>query len=235
MKQILAPTADTLQDLADKGACVYVSYSAGDVAWHRGPSFGRMNDLFGVRHQLDVGVADPITDDIVELTLTRDFGGLTSGTTLSFRVGGNEHSRSYLPVAAATAEVIATDQHGRPALLRRQAGGGLLILCTYPVEYMAAVTPRVNPDATVTLYGALATHAGVRRPVTVDDPRVACDMLVRDDGSRFAVLVSHDDEQLTVKPQLGEGERLATLDEAEVVETVTMSPFGIIVLEVTRS
>jgi hypothetical protein len=34
---------------------------------------------------------------------------------------------------------------------------------------------------------------------------------------------------------LGEGERLATLDEAEVVETVTMSPFGIIVLEVTRS
>ena len=75
----------------------------------------------------------------------------------------------------------------------------------------------------------------MRRPVTVDDPRVACDTLVRDDGSRFAVLVSHADEQLTVKPQLGEGERLATLDEAEVVETVTMSPFGIIVLEVTRS
>lgn len=71
--------------------------------------------------------------------------------------------------------------------------------------------------------------------MTVDDPRVACDMLVRDDGSRFAVLVSHDDEQLTVKPRLGEGEWLATLDEAEVVETVTMSPFGIIVLEVTRS
>src|ERR1700733_13304241 len=68
VKQILAPTADTLHDLADKGACVYVSYSAGDVAWHRGPSFGRMNDLFGVRHQLDVGVADPITDAIVELT-----------------------------------------------------------------------------------------------------------------------------------------------------------------------
>ena len=68
---------------------------------------------------------------------------------------------------------------------------------------MAAVTPRVNPDATVTLYGALATHAGVRRPVTVDDPRVACDVLVRDDGTRFAVLASHADEQLTVKPRLG--------------------------------
>jgi hypothetical protein len=120
-------------------------------------------------------------------------------------------------------------------LLRRQAGRGSLVLCTYPVEYMAAVTPRVNPDATVTLYGALAAEAGVRRPVTVGDPRVACDLLVRDDGARFAVLASHAGERLTVRPELGEGDGLATLDEAEVVETVTMGPFGIIVLEVTRS
>ncbi len=235
VQQFLAPTAGVLQDLADGGACVYVSYSAGDTAWHRGPSYGRMNDLFGVRHRLDVGLADPVTDEVVELTFTRDFGGLASGTTLAFRAGGSEHSRSCLPVEPAAAEVIATDAHGRPALLRRRAGRGSLVLCTYPVEYMAAVTPRVNPDATVTLYGALAAEAGVRRPVTVGDPRVACDLLVRDDGARFAVLASHAGERLTVRPGLGEGDRLATLDEAEVVETVTMSPFGIIVLEVTRS
>ncbi|MGZ4432014.1 MAG: glycoside hydrolase 5 family protein [Trebonia sp.] len=235
VQQFLAPTAGVLQDLADGGACVYVSYSAGDTAWHRGPSYGRMNDLFGVRHRLDVGLADPVTDEVVELTFTRDFGGLAAGTTLAFRAAGSEHSRSYLPVEPAAADVIATDAHGRPALLRRQAGRGSLVLCTYPVEYMAAVTPRVNPDATVTLYGALAAEAGVRRPVTVGDPRVACDLLVRDDGARFAVLASHAGERLTVRPRLGEGERLATLDEAEVVETVTMSPFGIIVLEVTRS
>jgi hypothetical protein len=36
-------------------------------------------------------------------------------------------------------------------------------LCTYPVEHMAALTPGVNPDGTVTLYDALARHAGVRR------------------------------------------------------------------------
>jgi endo-1,4-beta-mannosidase len=235
VQQFLAPTAGVLQDLADGGACVYVSYSAGDTGWHRGPSYGRMNDLFGVRHRLDVGLADPVTDEVVELTFTRDFGGLPRGATLAFRAGGSEHSRSYLPVEPAAAEVIATDARGRPALLRRQAGRGSLVLCTYPVEYMAAVTPRVNPDATVTLYGALAAEAGVRRPVTVGDPRVACDLLVRDDGARFAVLASHAGERLTVRPGLGEGERLATLDEAEVIETVTMSPFGIIVLEVTRS
>jgi endo-1,4-beta-mannosidase len=233
VKQILAPTARALEQLAEAGACVYVSYSAGDVAWHRGPSYGRLNDLFGVRHSLDVGLADTITDDVVELTLTRDFGGLTRGTTLSFAAGGSEHSRAYLPVVPTTAEVIATDGHGRPALLRRQAGLGSLILCTYPLEYMAAVTPRVNPDATVTLYGALATHAGVRRPVSVDDPRVACDVLVRDDGARFAVLVSHADEQVKLKPVLAGGSALATLGSGDVIDTVTMGPFGITVFSIT--
>ena len=235
VQQFLAPTAGVLQGLADGGACVYVSYSAGDTAWHRGPSYGRMNDLFGIRHRLDIGLADPVSDDVVELTFRRDFGGLAAGTRLAFRAGGSEHSRSYLPAEPAAAEVIATDARGRPALLRRRAGRGSLILCTYPVEYMAAATPRVSPDATVTLYGALAAEAGVRRPVTVGDPRVACDLLVRDDGARFAVLASHAGERLTVRPELGEGDGLATLGEAEVVETVTMSPFGIIVLEVTRS
>jgi endo-1,4-beta-mannosidase len=233
VKQILAPTANTLEELAEQGACVYVSYSGGDVPWHRGPSYGRMNNLFGVRHQLDVGLTDPIDTDIVELTFTRDFGGLTRGTVLAFRAGGSEHSRAYLPVMPTTAEVIATDGGGRPALLRRQVGRGSLILCTYPLEYMAAVTPRVNPDATVTLYNALATHAGVRRPLSVDDPRVACDVLVRDDGTRFAVLASHADEQLTVKPLLAGNAGLATLDSSEMIDTVTMVPFGINVSMIT--
>ena len=172
VKQFLAPTAAALEQLASDGATVYVSYCAGDVSWHRGPSYGAMNELFGVRHQLDVGLVDPVTDDVVELTLTRDFGGLSRGTTLTFPVAGNEHARAYLPVSPATAEVIATDAHGRPALLRRQAGRGSLILCTYPLEYMAAAAPRVNPDATVALYGALADARG--RAAACERRRARC-------------------------------------------------------------
>ena len=245
VKQLLAPTADRLEALADGGACVYVSYCAGDTAWHRGPSYGRMNELFGIQHQLDVGLTDPIEDDTVRITFTRDFGGLTRGTTLSFRAAGNEHSRSYLPVKPGTAEVIATDAHGRPALLRRQAGRGSLILCTYPLEYMAALTPRVNPDATVTLYSALATHAGVRRPVTVDDPQVACDVLVHDDGTRFAVLASHSSTQLTVKPALGPSPSghpalgliplgLTPPSDPCRVDGVTLGPFAIEVFRINE-
>jgi len=214
------------------GATVYVSYCAGDVPWHRGPSYGSMNELFGIRHQLDVGVGDPIEDDVVRFTFTRDFGGLARGATLEFKAAGNEHARAYLPLTPTTAEVIATDDHGRPALLRRQAGRGSLVLCSYPLEYMAALTPRVNPDATVALYGALATHAGVRRPIAVDDPRVACDVLVHDGGARFAVLASHTDENLTLKPVLPGSERLADLDDELAVDTVTLGPFEIKTLKI---
>lgn len=240
VKQFLAPTAAALERLAQDGATVYVSYCAGEAAWHRGPSYGSVNQLFGVTHQLDVGLVDPVTDDLVELTFTRDFGGLGRGTTLTFPVAGNEHARACLPVVPATAEVIATDSRGCPALLRRQAGRGCLILCTYPLEYMAAAAPRVNPDATVTLYDALATHAGVRRPVTVVDPDVACDVLVHSDGTRFAVIASHADEELTVKPALGvTGEHepppgLVPLGETEIVDRVTLNPFGIRIFKIAE-
>ena len=53
-----------------------------------------------------------------------------------------------------------------------QLGAGSTVLCTYPLEHMAARTPRVNPEDTWRLYSALAADAGVSRPVRVDDPRV---------------------------------------------------------------
>ena len=238
VKQLLAPTAAALERLAANGACVYLSYSAGDTDWHRGPSYGLLDETFGVRHQLDVGLANTIEDEVAVLRLHRDFGGLAAGSTLSFAVAGNQHSRSFLPVEPAQAEVIATDARGRPALLQRRVGPqnqGSLILCTYPVEHMAALTPRVNPDDAVTLYGALAAHAGVRRAVSVDDPRVACDTLVRDDGTVFAVLASHGAEPITVKPVLAADSGLSALDDDQVVEGVTLSPFGINVLRITGS
>jgi endo-1,4-beta-mannosidase len=233
VKQLLATTAGDLERLAEGGATVYVSYCAGDTSWQRGPSLGALNELFGVTHELDVGLVDVIDEAVVELTLTRDFGGLTRGTRLTFPAAGNEHARGYLPVTPATAEVIATDTVGRPALLRRQAGRGALILCPFPLEYMSACVCRVNPDATVTLYGALAAHAGVRRPVLVDDPHVACDVLVHRDGTRFAVLASHAREERTVQPMLSAAggqappPGLIPLGGSAIADRVTLPPFGV--------
>jgi endo-1,4-beta-mannosidase len=224
-KQLLATTWHELAELAAAGAVVYVSYSPGPHRVHSGPWYARLNEMFGVEHQLGYGPPARAEEEEVVFTLTRDFGTLPRGAQLAFRAG-TEQSRCYLPVRPDGADVIAVDGHGRPALLRRRTGAGSVILCTYPIEYMAASSSAVNPEATSTLYNALAIYAGARRPVTVDDPRVAADALVRSDGAQFAWLVSHADEPVTIKPQLN-GSWLRALDGSPSNGSVTLAPFGV--------
>jgi hypothetical protein len=67
----------------------------------------------------------------------------------------------------------------------------------------------------------------VRRPLTVDDARIAADVLVHANGTRFGWLVSHAAEPVTVKPQLAAGTRLSALDGAPANGTITLAPFGV--------
>ncbi|HTN84783.1 MAG TPA: beta-mannosidase, partial [Sorangium sp.] len=150
--------------------------------------------------------------------------------TLTFPVAGTEHSRAYLPVKPRGAEVVAVDQRGRPALLRRQVGKGSVVLCTYPLEHFAAATPRVNPEPTYRLYGALAELAGVRRAVTVDDPRVAAGTLRHRDGRRFVFLVSQADQPLSVKPVPASG-HLTELGGKTPIHAVEIAPYDVRLLE----
>ena len=130
-------------------------------------------------------------------TSTADFGDITVGEQVSFGVAGNESARAFLPVEAAGATVLAVDGHGRPALLSRQIGTGSVVLCTYPVEHMAARTPRVNPESTWRLYAALAAAAGVQLPLAASDPRVMTGRL-RTGAGEVAVLVNTSAQQVEV-------------------------------------
>jgi endo-1,4-beta-mannosidase len=226
-KHLLSPTCYDLERLAAGGATVYASYSPGDNDNHPGPWSSRLNAMFGIRHTLHNGLVDPIEDDQVTFTFTRDFGAITAGARLTFSVAGSAYSRAYLPVQPDGADVIAVDSRGRPALLLRRTGAGSLVLCTYPIEHMAAATPEVNPEATSVLYDALAVHAGVRRLITVEDPRVATDILVHQDGTRFAWLVSQAAEAVAVKPQLAAGLRLSAIDGDTANGEVALVPFGV--------
>jgi len=85
---------------------------------------------------------------------------------------------------------------------------------------MAATLPRVNPDPTRDLYDALADFAGVARPVTAEDPRVAVDVMEHADGTRYAWFVSQAAEELTVKPLVRGGARLAE-------DPVVIAAFGV--------
>jgi endo-1,4-beta-mannosidase len=231
-KHLLAPTWYQLEQFAGAGATVYVSYSRGGHAVHRGPWHPDLDAMFGVEHGLGYEPAERITGREVTFTFTADFGTIASGTRLSFPVAGGSDSLGFLPVRATSAEVVAEDGHGRPALLVRRTGQGSLVLCTYPVEHLAAAAQQAEVQGICALYDALASHAGVPRLITVDDHRVGADVLVRDDGQRFAWLVSQADEPVTAKPQLAGGGSLADLDGTPVEDTVTVDPFGVSVFAV---
>jgi endo-1,4-beta-mannosidase len=161
-----------LLGMAGAGATVYASYFAGTGGEQLGPWMPWLDQVFGVSHRLRYGLVDNIEDDVVEFQLVKDVGDLPAGTILSFPVGGEGTARAYLPVEVESAEVLAVDGRGRPALMRNPNGQGWLVLCTYPLEHMAATRPSANPEPTWRLYSALAAAAGAAPAVRVEDPRV---------------------------------------------------------------
>ncbi|HEX8510929.1 MAG TPA: cellulase family glycosylhydrolase [Propionibacteriaceae bacterium] len=228
IKQLTAPSWRHLRSLAEGGATVYASAFLGEHANQRGLWWPDLDETFGVQRRTRYGLVDPVVDDTVTLTFQQTFGGIAAGEQLAFPVGGTINSRAFIPVEAVDADVIAVDQHGHPALLRRRTGTGSMVLATYPFEHFAAVTPYVNPEPTWRLYDALATEAGISRAVTVPDGRVAAAEMHHDDGRRFVWLVNHSDETVTTSPVVRGN--LVDADGA-VVERVDLGPYAVVVLE----
>jgi hypothetical protein len=150
-----------------------------------------------------------------------------------------------MPVDPNGATVIAEDRHGRPALLERRVGEGRWILCTYPLEHMAAQTMGMNPEPTWRIYSALADVAGVTPEVSVADPRVVVGELVHEDGRRFVWFINMVDTSLRCEPKLRSG-ALLSLDAAQKpaearafcgdalrpeARFLELPPFGVQVLE----
>ena len=218
-KLLTSPGLDRLRELAEGGATVYASYFAGSTATQRGPWLAWMDEIFGVRHRLRYGLVDPIEDDEVIFQFVDDLGDIPEGTRLTFRVAGEPSARAFLPLDPMGAEVVALDGHGRPALLRYRLGAGCTVLCTYPIEHMAARTPGVNPEDTYRIYSALAKAAGVERPVRVDDPRVLVGR-IRNEGGETALFLNTSPDTLSTQPVLSGIE----LDPEQ--GELTLEPFG---------
>lgn len=226
-KYSMAPGAQLLLGYARSGATVYASYFAGRNPGHPGPWFPWINQAFGVTHHLRYGLADVIDTDEVTLELTRDLGHLAAGTRLTFPVAGEGQARAFLPVEADGAEILAVDDQGRPALLRNRAGDGAMVLCTYPLEHMAAARPAANPEPTWQLYSALADEAGVDRPARADDPRVVIGPITVGGENAFLALNISADQ---VDAKLSSPLQLASPAGREQVDVLALAPYEVAVL-----
>jgi endo-1,4-beta-mannosidase len=214
-KQLTAPGMDALRERVAAGATLYLSYFPGSTATQRGPWLYGLEETFGVRHSLRYGLTDPIEDNVVPVRFLRPFGSIAEGEELRFAVGGTVHGRSFLPVKAVDAEVIAVDGHDRPVLLSRRAEAGTAVLCTYPLEYMAARTPRVNPEPTWRLYDALAEIAGVERPLRCTDPRISC-VVAAGEGVALASVANLSHDTVDAVVELRDGPRRFALGPYDV-------------------
>ena len=223
-KALTSPTWFQLRDLAEGGAVVYASYFVGAHSNQRGPWWPNLRELFGVQHQLRYGLVDRIDDDVVEMTFEQDFGGIAAGTVLRFAVAGAENTRAYMPTEPDGAQVVARDAHGSPALLRNRIGTGAAVLCTYPIEHMAALTAGVNQEDTWRLYAALAAEAGVVPEIRVDSPDVVCGEMVHDDGLRFVLLINLSDAERAATPILASGSLVD--DAGAAVTDLTLPEIG---------
>ena len=226
-KLITAPGMQLALQLARSGATVYASYFSGSRPGQRGPWMPWLEGSFGVKHRLRYGLTDPIEEAEVTLELVEDVGELPRGSKLTFAVAGNANARAYLPVDPVGAQVLAVDGRGRPALLRNRTGEGSMVLCTYPLEHMAAQRPSANPEATWQLYSALATAAGVNRPLRVDDPRVAVGGLRAGDREAFvAINLSAD----AVRAELVSGARPVSQASGAALTQLELAPYEVAVL-----
>jgi hypothetical protein len=160
-----------LAALADQGATVYASCPQSD-------------EIFGVERQRRYGTPEPVSTDEVRFTFRTDFGGLHEGDELAFDAG-----HAFQPVRPASAEVVAVDAQGNPALLVKRHGAGRLVLCTYPLERMANA---------YRLYDALAEAAEVYRPVAVPDPRILVDGLRHADGREWFCAVNLSPDRVEI-------------------------------------
>jgi endo-1,4-beta-mannosidase len=224
-KLMMAPGAQLLLGFARAGATVYASYFAGSGRDQIGPWLPWIDQAFGVAHQLRYGVTDVVKAEEVAFELTRDVGDLAAGTKLDFLMAGDGPARAYLPVEPAGAEILAVDDRGRPALLRHRAGDGWMVLCTYPLEHMAASRPAANPEPTWRLYAALAEEAGVDRPVRVDDPRVVLGPITVGGKAAFLALnVSAEQIDAKLLPRDG-AVGLAPSPGREPIDVVHLGPY----------
>jgi hypothetical protein len=87
---------------------------------------------------------------------------------------------------------------------------------------MAARTPRVNPEGTWRLYDALASVAGVPRPVRVDDPRILAGRL-RGRGDETVLFVNSSSDTVQAEPVVESEDALVPSG------TLTIGPYGVAV------
>jgi endo-1,4-beta-mannosidase len=175
------PFWDSVKEYVQKGGAVYASVCT-DAA------IPEMEGLFGAR------LSDHTPEEAVTLTITAAFADLVPGEIFQYKPAGTPpHWPATLDLYGG--QVIATDHHGRPALVANTFGNGKTLLCAYPIESYLAVQPAAfeREENTHRIYRAFRQWAGIMPLFQTDQPSVEVGALAGP-GRGYAVLANHSPE-----------------------------------------
>ncbi|MGZ4132428.1 MAG: glycoside hydrolase 5 family protein [Actinomycetota bacterium] len=155
-------------------------------------------------------LADRAPEGPATLRFAQPWGPFAGGDTLDLPAGdGSLHTRG-VRLASRGAEVVATDGHGEPAIVRAATGGGTVVTCAYPVELLLAGLPDAHgpEDRSWGLYDGLVDLAGLVRPT--GHPDAVAGVLLGETGS-LTVVTNHGPTDLALTVTLPDG---ASVDAA---------------------
>jgi endo-1,4-beta-mannosidase len=118
------------------------------------------------------------------------WGPFAPGDTLELPVwNGDLHTRG-VRLSVTSAQTVAEDTDGAPALVTAEFGAGTTVTCAYPIELLLAGVPDAHSpgDASWGLYDGLAKLAGITQPTR--NPDVTAGVLLGDGGS-LTVVTNH--------------------------------------------
>lgn len=130
----------------------------------------------------------------IEITFTADFGEIPAGFKFSLPAFAGVDGTGVL-IENESAQILAVDQDGQPAILLHEYGRGKIIISTYPLELLLGRAYGIfeSPRPEAAFYRALKNLAGIRPLCESDRPEVACGVL--DGGTRsLAILVNHSSQ-----------------------------------------
>ncbi|MEU6994158.1 beta-galactosidase trimerization domain-containing protein [Streptomyces sp. NPDC046465] len=109
-------------------------------------------------------------------------------------------------IDTAGAETLAAFADGSPALTRHRLGEGTVYYLNAPLEAQLNAPYRLDETAWHRLYEAVAEEAGIRVPLTADDPSVEVTVVGRGD-ERCGVVINHAPEPVrtTLRSRPGGG------------------------------
>jgi hypothetical protein len=188
-QKLLTATWRALLSWVQWGNTLYWSYYAGDDPFLQGAWCHLMPELTGCEHQLRYATYD-LPDDPFQL---HGHGlPLTVPTTT-----GAHCRRSYLPIDPRSAEVLARDGRGAPALVRNPLGKGQVLFLNHPLEFFLSELPDAG-DTGVEIYRLAARTAGLEPTIQSDNGWVQL-RTVEVDGERPLLwMINHGWELATV-------------------------------------